>query len=100
MIDVAYFLAWSIEEQDRRCVEQDLLKTYWSTLRHHGIEGYSLNQCLHDYRLSLLYTLQIAVFALALLDFRTARDDALVTTFLRRLAASLQDHDVAALLPP
>ena len=31
---------------------------------------------------------------MALLDFSTARGDALVTTFLRRLAASLQDHDV------
>ena len=89
-----------MEEQDRRYVEQDLLKTYWSTLRQHGVEGYTLNQCLHDYRLSLLYPLLITVIALALLDFSTARSDALVTTILRRLAASLQDHDVAALLPP
>lgn len=96
--DVGYFLGWCIDEQDRRSIENDLLKTYWSVLREHGVDGYSFDQLLHDYRLSFFNNIQVMVPAVARLDLSFQNWDELSTVVMRRLSAALEDHDVGTLL--
>ena len=98
MTDVAYFLGWCMNKEERRNVEHDLLKNYWSILRRNGIREYSFEQLMLDCRYSLLRTLQILISSLVNLDLTSERWDMLVTAMLERLGASLEDHDVAALL--
>lgn len=59
--DLAYLLVHSHHSQQRRDSERSLLKLYHNTLRYHGIEDYSWDECLYDYRLGLLATLFVPI---------------------------------------
>ncbi len=72
---------------------------YHAALLDRGVEGYSREDCLTDYRYGLLQKLTFWVPVLAFLDFTTPRGAALVTEILARLDAAVRDHDPAALLP-
>ena len=52
--DVATFISEAFPPRRRREVELGLLREYHSILEQHGIRGYSFEECLHDYRLSML----------------------------------------------
>ncbi len=52
--DVATFINEAFSPERRREVERDLLKEYHSILEEHGIRGYTFDECLYDYRLSML----------------------------------------------
>src|SRR5690606_22311234 len=51
---VAFFLSTSLEVDDRRRHEADLVAAYHRALARHGVEGYTLEECLDDYRHELL----------------------------------------------
>jgi hypothetical protein len=55
--DVSYLLSGSMTEELLRGSWRDLLGRYHSGLLSHGVRGYSFEQCLRDYRQSLLYTI-------------------------------------------
>ena len=52
--DVARFLGGSLSPEDRRAHEMGLLGRYHATLTERGVQGYSFDQCLYDYRLLML----------------------------------------------
>ena len=76
-----------------------LLKLYQSTLEENGVQGYGIEQCVEDYRLSLLSCLMVGVIAGAAADFSTERGLALFGLSMQRRASAIADHDVAELLP-
>jgi Phosphotransferase enzyme family len=55
--DVAYLLSGSMTEDMLRASWPDLLSRYHAALVSNGVRDYSFDQCLWDYRQSLLYTI-------------------------------------------
>lgn len=55
--DVSYLLSGSMTEDMLRGSWRDLLSRYHVGLVSNGVRGYSFDQCLWDYRQSLLYTI-------------------------------------------
>lgn len=99
VIDMAYFLGWSVDLDMRRANEMDLLRTYHTALMQKGIRDYSFDQCLQDYRQSMFYLFSLLVTGLAIVDFSSEKQAVLAATMIERAVASLQDHNVKDLLP-
>ena len=57
VVDLARFFATSLRPELRRSIEMDLLRTYHSILEAGGVRDYEFDQCLHDFRLGLLWDL-------------------------------------------
>ena len=57
LVDVAYFLGGNLASGERAKHEMALLNLYHSVLVENGVTGYSFDQCLYDYRYSLLFLL-------------------------------------------
>ena len=52
--DVAFYLCRGAPPQERRAIEMRLLEIYHTALVESGVQGYTLDQCIDDYRLSML----------------------------------------------
>ena len=52
--DVATFISEAFSPRLRRKVELSLLREYHSILEESGVRGYTFEECLYDYRLSML----------------------------------------------
>lgn len=96
--DVAYLLSQSMNVDDRRSHEDDLLVRYHDALVGHGVDGYTIDQIRHDYRIGTLYGWVIPVFAIGTLDTSSERAMALWTNVIERAQAALMDHDVGEFL--
>ena len=99
VIDMAYFLGWSVDSDMRRANEMDLLRMYHTALMQKGIRDYSFDQCLQDYRQSMFYLFSLLVTGLAIVDYSSEKQAVLAATMIERAVASLQDHNVKDLLP-
>ena len=97
--DIAYFLALSLDGPVRREVEADLLADYHRTLIEKGVAGYSLDECLRNYRLSLLDRVGFIVSIGATLDFTSRRGVAVANAVLPRFVSAVVDHGVESLIP-
>ena len=97
--DIAYLIGGSLDPARRRDVEDELLESYLSQLRHHGV-SYEMEQCRDDYALAALHGIHIAVTATTMAK-QTERGDALFTLMLNRHgrhALDLGSLDVVARL--
>jgi hypothetical protein len=54
LLDLGYFMGQSLSTELRRAQQPELLRCYYDKLREHGVNGYSFDQMMHDYRLGLL----------------------------------------------
>jgi hypothetical protein len=77
----------------------DLLTLYVQSLKEHGVENYSLEDCLEDYRHAVLYRLVYAVIIVGTLDPTDARGLANFHANFERVAAAINDLDAAATMP-
>jgi hypothetical protein len=57
-------LVGGLPTEQRRSCEMDLVRMYHQTLLEHGVEGYSFEQCLDDYRLAQLDCFARLIFVL------------------------------------
>jgi aminoglycoside/choline kinase family phosphotransferase len=96
--DVANLLGGSMAPDARREVEDDLLAGYHAELIARGVEGYTLDRCWDDYRMSLLQMCSAAVIVSDLQGGNERGDDLLENLFLRPVLAA-RDHRVGELLP-
>ena len=96
--DVGYLLSQSVPVEDRRAHEQDLLQLYHDTLVEAGVQGYGLDQIAADYRVAVLYSWVIPVFAVGSLDVSSERAMTLWTRVIERAQAAMIDHGCADLL--
>ncbi len=116
--DVAYFLSGSLEPADRKAIEMDLLKEYLGILRKagtgtsllpavatlepvpvfHGVQDYSLDDAMHDYRISLLHRFGALISTIAAMPFSKEQIRATVEVSLPRIVAALLEHDCRSLL--
>jgi aminoglycoside/choline kinase family phosphotransferase len=101
-IDLSLFIVSSLEVDDRRAAERDLLARYHRTLTASGVRDYSRDQLLRDYRLALLWQLGGTIGWLARVDPATlaGRERQFVEAIFTKgqLFAALQDPEVAALI--
>lgn len=95
--DVSYFLGGSLEVDDRRRTEVDLLHHYLDALRAGGVEGYTWDDLWLDYRRRAFDGLVMAVGA-AMMVARTVRGDDMFLAMARRAAAHAEDLESLALV--
>ncbi|MEM9033554.1 MAG: phosphotransferase [Actinomycetota bacterium] len=91
--DVGYLIGQNLDSDLRREHEDDLLRTYHSTLEANGVTGYAFEQFFDDYRLGLLYGWVIPVFAVGSLDSSSERAMALWNTVIERVQDAIFQHD-------
>lgn len=96
--DVGYLLSQSVNVEDRRAHEQELLALYHDTLVAEGVRGYDLDRIAADYRVAVLYSWVIPVFAVGSLDVSSERAMTLWTRVIERAQAAIIDHGCADLL--
>jgi hypothetical protein len=95
--DAANLIAGSMTPEVRRDCERDLLEAYHQRLLGHGIEGYTIDRCWLDYRLSLLQSCVAQVIVSDLQGGNKRGDDLLEQLFLRPILAAAE-HEVGELL--
>jgi hypothetical protein len=98
-MDVASLLTSSLQPEDRRAGEQDLLRTYHQTLLEHGVDGYSLEECMQDYRLAVINQFSQVVFLSSILDIDEQLEDDVGPATGARLLAALLDIEDSEFLP-
>lgn len=98
VVDLALFLADSLTSETRRACETELLDDYHALLVAHGVEDYSHDDLLRDYRRALMRQLAGVVGWLGAVDVAAlaGRERVLVEETLHegRLFAAVLDHDV------
>jgi hypothetical protein len=95
--DVSYFLGAGLDPEARRAGESELVGEYHARLVAGGVDGYSQEECMTDYRRHAYGGYIMAVGASMLVQ-RTARGDEMFLTMARRHAAQIQDLGSEALL--
>ena len=85
--------------EDRRAIEMDLLRAYHQILVDHGIQGFTFEQCLHNYRLSLLHRFGALISTIAAMPFTKEQIQMHIDILLPRNIAAILDHNAGALLP-
>ncbi len=100
--DVALFLFGSLDVDDRRAAESELLDEYVALIREHGVLDYDRARLLQDCRLALAVLLAAQVSWLAQPEPEADRERALRDAVFSdgRLVAALRDHDAVSLLRP
>jgi aminoglycoside/choline kinase family phosphotransferase len=96
VFDVAMFLCWNSQPEFRRQHEMSLLQMYHTLLLAAGIDDYPFEQCLRDYRLSMLLCFMRVV---PMLGSDLIEEEHLLTTLhtlLARATAAIIDLDVLA----
>ncbi|MCH7801758.1 MAG: DUF1679 domain-containing protein, partial [Chloroflexi bacterium] len=96
--DVAYFLSENLQIEDRRAIELGLLKDYHQILTGNGVQDYSFEQCLHDYKLSLLQRFRALVSTIAAMPFTKDEIQMHIDILLPRNIAAILDHNAGELL--
>jgi aminoglycoside/choline kinase family phosphotransferase len=94
MNDVAYFIGAGLGVGDRRSVEIDLVRGYYSSLTVAGVTDYAWDQCWQQYRRGTWSGLIMAVAASMLVE-RTARGDQMFLTMAERHSRHALDLDAA-----
>jgi hypothetical protein len=99
MRDLAYFLVTALPPDRRRAHEMDLLKLYHTILTEHGVEGYPFDQCIYDYRFTMLDLLYFLVMAIVLLDFSVNEEAGMIRdAAVERFCTAILDHNARELV--
>ena len=96
--DMAYFIVYCIDPNERRSLESELLKLYYSVLVEQGVVAYDFESCMEDYRLSIAANMLRTVRVGGTFDYSGDRAQALLRTILHRVETALSDHGVAELI--
>jgi aminoglycoside/choline kinase family phosphotransferase len=90
--DLASLLTQDLPAERRRHLEPSLIKRYHATLIANGVQNYSYEECLDDYRYAILERLSTLVSMIAALPLRGRTKAHLVEVSLPRTFAALEDH--------
>lgn len=88
--DLAYFITTGLDPEIRRTAETGLVTTYHRRLAELGVTGYTLDDCLQDYRFAALQGPLVAVFGAAY-GTPSERGDAMFAAMTRRSCAAIRD---------
>jgi len=97
--DLGYFLATSLDSDERRTHERDIVTTYYEALKEHSVVDFSFDQCFVDYRLGMvqgpLITILGAVYATAV---PSDESNAMFSAMITRSCAAIREHNPQSLL--
>jgi hypothetical protein len=96
--DIGYLLATSLDVEDRRAGERELVAAYHEALLAHGVTGYTVEQCFEDYRLGVLQGPMITVLGAVYATDPNDASDAMFTAMITRSLAAIRDLDPYELL--
>ena len=96
--DVAYFLGKGVRSEVRQAHEMDWLKMYHTILVDGGVEGYSFDECLNDYRLAMFEGLWRLVFIIGGGNLSQAEEAGFCNITLPRYCAAILDLNSGELL--
>ena len=96
--DVAYFLSQSLTQEDRKATEMSILHGYLKILDDYGVQNYSFDNAMFDYRLSLIRRFGNLVTTIAAMPFPDEQIRMHVDVLLPRIISALLDHDCHLLL--
>ena len=92
--DVAYFLGTSLDVDDRRASEQQLVASYHRELCARGVDGYDAARCFDDYRVGQLQGPMITVIGCMYATAeRSDAADGMFLAMIHRACAAIQDLD-------
>ncbi|MBW2280764.1 MAG: phosphotransferase [Deltaproteobacteria bacterium] len=97
--DVAYFATTNLR-RDEVSAEPELVRIYHAELVKHGVQGYSLDECVRDYQLGKLLLVQRLVAAHGLIKIDGERGTALQNLMIDRLMNLLPTGPYSQLLGP
>ena len=89
--DVATFISEAFTTPQRREVEMGLLRMYHSTLVENGVSGYSFEECLDDYRLSMLEIFVFWIVSGGYCNYEGERATVYLHNTLARFDAAIAD---------
>ncbi len=89
--DVATLISDTYAPQERRNVEMGLLRTYHAALVDNGVSGYSFEECLRDYRLSMLEVVVFWIVIGGYCDYSGDRAALYLRNSLERFDAAISD---------
>ncbi len=95
--DLAYLVATSLDPEERRACEEEVVAAYHARLVALGVEGYDLATCWDDYRFAQLQAPLVAAFGCAY-GTRTERGMSMFAAMARRSAAAIDDLGTLGLL--
>ena len=95
--DLSHFLGTSLLPEVRKAHELELLTLYHETLLAQGVTGFSLRECMDDYRTNLLYPVFVVVSATASVNV-DARGKALFLSMFNRSCEAIRDMDALELI--
>lgn len=95
--DLAYFVGTSLAAPERNRYEAELVGAYHETLVSHGVTGYSLDDCWHDYRFAMIQGPLVSVFGCAY-GTRTDRGDRMFAAMVERSCAAIRELDTLFLV--
>lgn len=95
--DLAYLLASNIDVTLRRNIERDMQILFLDALRRHGVQDYSLDQLIEDYRRSLLWVSVVPMLGGAGADVTNKRSMALFDVMGGRIFQAIEDWDALEL---
>ena len=96
--DLGYFLCTSLSPADRAAREQELIRSYVDTLAAGGVRGYGVDECMRDYRLTVMFCLVYTVIVIGSLDVGNERGLALFNALLERNTAAIMDLEAYKLI--
>jgi hypothetical protein len=99
IIDVAYIISQSIDEDVRRGYDEQLISRYHERLIAEGVSDYSLEHAWHQYRIAVAYNLMFPVLAFVAADTADERGKQLMAEMLARAADTIRAVDALELLP-
>lgn len=99
-MDLAAFFLFGLSPEDRRRAETTLLPAYHRTLKDHGVEGYTMEDCWRDYRLGVVDQFSQIVILSSLLDVDSKLDHHAANAVGARVFAAIEDLALADLLAP
>ncbi len=97
-LDLSYFIGSSLQVNDRRIHERDLVRLYHDELVRRGVNTLSWEQCWDGYRREAFAGIGMVVVATMMVE-RTERGDEMFMTWLARTAQQIIDLDALSLLP-
>ena len=89
--DAATFISEAFPPQRRRAEELGLLGEYHSILEDNGVRGYTFEECLYDYRLSMLEILVFWIITGGYCNYEGERAAAYLRNSLERFDAAVSD---------
>ena len=89
--DVAIFISEAFSPRRRRQVEMSLLREYHSILEERGVRDYTSEECLYDYRLSMLEVVVFWIVTGGYCDYGGERAAVYLRNTLERLDGAVAD---------